>query len=77
MPKKFRRAYPSVQAWMEATGTNQTRLAKQIGISEPHLSNILSKSRRCSLQVALKISKLTNVPIESLVEWPSSYEKVG
>jgi antitoxin component HigA of HigAB toxin-antitoxin module len=77
MPKKFRRAYPTVQAWMEATGTNQAQLAKLIGISEPHLSNVLSKSRRCSLYVALKITKLTNVPIESLVEWPASYEKVG
>lgn len=75
MPKKFRRAYPTVQAWMEATGTNQAQLAKQLGISTPHLSNILSKSRRCSLYVALKISKLTNVPIESLVEWPASYKK--
>lgn len=77
MAKRFRRAYPTVQAWMEATGTNQSELAKQLGISEPHLSNILSKSRRCSLYVALKITKVTNVPIESIVEWPASYEKVG
>lgn len=77
MPKKFPRAYPTVQAWMVATGTNQAELARRLGISEPHLSNILSKSRRCSLYVALKISKLTNVPIESIVEWPADYEKVG
>lgn len=77
MSKKSRRAFATVQAWMEATGTNQKVLAKQLGISEPHLSNILSKSRRCSLYVALKISKHTNVPIESLVEWPPTYEKTA
>jgi plasmid maintenance system antidote protein VapI len=75
MPKKFRRAYANVHDWMAATGTNQKELARRLAISEPHLSNILSKSRRCSLYVALKISKETNVPIESLVEWPASYEK--
>ena len=77
MPKRIRRAYPTVQAWMEATGTNQQELARQLGISDSHLSNILSKSRRCSLFLALKISKYTNVPIEALVEWPVPYEKVG
>jgi antitoxin component HigA of HigAB toxin-antitoxin module len=77
MSKKHRRAYLTVQAWMEATGTNQQQLAQAIGISEPHLSNILSKSRRCSLMVALKLAKYTNVPIESIVQWPPEYEKVG
>lgn len=77
MPKKNTRPYRSIQEWMAATGTNQQQLAKEIGISEPHLSNILSKSRRCSLYVALKLSKHTNVPIETIAEWPPQYEKVG
>jgi transcriptional regulator with XRE-family HTH domain len=73
MPRKFQRPYPTVQAWMTATGTNQRQLAKLADISEPHISNILSKSRRCSLAVALKLSKITNVPIESIVKWPENY----
>lgn len=77
MAKKPRRAYRTVQDWMVATGTNQARLAKLVGCSEPHLSNILSKSRRCSLDVALKLSRITNVPIETIAEWPSSYEKIA
>lgn len=75
--RNVRRAYASVQDWMASTGTNQQRLASELGISVSHLSNILSKSRRCSLFLALKISKRTNVPIESLVEWPADYGKTA
>lgn len=60
---------------MVATGTNQQQLAKLVGCSEPHLSNILSKSRRCSLYLALKLQRITNVAIENIVEWPADYEK--
>lgn len=74
---KKQRAYPSVQAWMAATGTNQTVLARRLGIKQSHLSNVLSKSRRCSLYVALKLSDITNVPIENIVEWPPKYEEIG
>jgi len=76
MPKK-QRAYPSVQAWMVATGTNQRELARRIGCKQSHLSNVLSKSRRCSLVLAMKLSHHTNVPIESIVGWPPEYEEIG
>lgn len=75
MAKKRKRIYPSVQAWKEATGTNSARLAKLVGCKPAHLSNVLSKSRRCSVELALKISKITNVPLEAIVEWPAEYEK--
>jgi len=74
---KKRRAYPSVQAWMEATGTNQTVLASKIGCKQSHLSNVLRKSRRCSLYLGLRLSHLTNVPLENIVEWPPKYEESG
>ena len=77
MPKKLQRPYPSIQAWMVATGTNQQQLAKLAGCSEPHLSNVLSKSRRCSLYLALRLSRITNVAIEHIALWPADYEKVG
>jgi plasmid maintenance system antidote protein VapI len=59
---------------MDATGTNQQELARLIGTSQPHLSNILRKSRRCSLPLALKLSQVTNVPIEVIAEWPAEYD---
>ena len=72
-----RRAFPTVQAWMDATGTNQQQLARELGISDAHLSNVLRRSRRCSLQLAVKLSQVTNVPIETIAAWPSHYEKVA
>lgn len=73
--ERIRPAYKSVRAWQEATGTNNVRLAKALGCTESHLSNVLSKSRRCSLALALKLSKITNVPIETIAEWPPEYEE--
>lgn len=70
------RPYVSVQAWMAATGTNQRELARLVGCKQSHLSNVLSKSRRCSLQLALKLCHVTNVPLENIVEWPPVYEEI-
>lgn len=70
---RTRRPYPTLQAWMDATGTNQAELAKLAGIQQPHMCNILRKSRRCSLFVALKLARITNVPIENIVAWPPEY----
>jgi plasmid maintenance system antidote protein VapI len=73
--KAYRPAYKSVQAWQEATGTNNARLAKLLGCKEAHLSNVLRKSRRCSLALALKLSRIANVPVETIAEWPPEYEE--
>ena len=76
MAKHFRRAFQSVQDWQVATGTNNARLARMLGCTESHLSNVLRKSRRCSLALALKLSKISHVPIETIAEWPPEYEEV-
>lgn len=55
---------------MERTGTTQAKLAELAGIRPPHMSSILKGSRRCSLSLALKLSAVTSVPVEKLVEWP-------
>lgn len=68
-----RRAYPTIQAWMDATGTNQRELARAVGMREQHLSNVLRHSRRCSLYLALKLAKHCNVPVEAIKEWPAKY----
>jgi len=68
---------------MERTGTNGRRLIqilKRRGytgrgtsgeLSEGHISNIRSRSRRCSLVLAVAINELTGVPIKALIEWPT------
>lgn len=55
---------------MERTGTTQARLAELAGIKSPHMSSILKGSRRCSLDVALRLAAVTGVPVEKLVQWP-------
>lgn len=64
MPRLLKRPYASIKAWREATGTKQEALAKRIGISQQHLANIECGTRTCSLQVARKLSKATNVPLD-------------
>ena len=75
MAKKYRRPYPTVQAWQAATGTTNRQLAKLVGCHESHICNILKKSRRCSLPIAFKLSRITNVSIESIAAWPPEYEE--
>lgn len=75
MKTQKRRRYRSVQDWMMATGTNNVTLARRLGIKESHMSNVLKKSRRCSLDVAVKMHKITGVPIETIAEWPPRYEE--
>jgi hypothetical protein len=66
MPRTVRRPYPSVVAWLRATGTRQEDLARQVGIKPAHFSNVIRKKRSCSFTVALKLSKICNVPIETI-----------
>lgn len=66
--RRTKRAYPTVHAWMDATNTSQQDLAKLLDISQSHLCNILRGNRRASLNLALAIAKLTNVPIETIAE---------
>lgn len=75
------REYPSLQVWLEQTGTTQAKLAELVGCTPPHISSILKGSRRCSLILALKLSAVTGVPVEKLTPWPKpplvkSYVKV-
>lgn len=65
----MKRPYASLQDWLERTGTPQVTLSKLTGIKPPHLSKILSRSRRCSIEKALILSEVTGVPVEKLVEW--------
>ena len=67
---KRKRTYRSLHEWLDRTGTQQQTLARLAGIPDSTLSQLLRGSRRCSLAVALKLSGITKVPVEKLVEWP-------
>lgn len=64
---KRRKAYPTLQAFIQETGTPQFQLAKRAGIGQAHLSLILSGERTPSLPLALKIARIANIPVETLV----------
>lgn len=69
MPKR-KHEYRSLHEWLDRTGTQQQTLARLIGIADSTLSMLLRGSRRCSLPLAMRISEVTGVPVEKLVEWP-------
>lgn len=71
---KKRPSYRSLHEWLDRTGTPQYVLARMTGISEPALSMLLRGSRRCSLVKALRLSEVTGVPVENLVEWPKFHD---
>lgn len=64
---KRRIAYATLSDYLEAEGLQQQELAKRAQITEGHLSLILRGERTPSLPLALKLSKIANVPVESLV----------
>lgn len=72
MARTARKAYASIKAWREATNTKQDALAKRVGISATHLANVEVGSRTCSLDVAKKLARITNVPIELIGETAQS-----
>jgi transcriptional regulator with XRE-family HTH domain len=64
---KRRKAYPTLNAYIEANGINQVDFAKRAGIVQGHLSMILNGERTPSLPLALKLARLANCPVETLV----------
>jgi plasmid maintenance system antidote protein VapI len=66
-----KRQYATLQAWMEATGTNASQLAKMVHITPSHMSKILTRSRRCSIDKAWRLHMITGVPVQNLVKWLS------
>jgi transcriptional regulator with XRE-family HTH domain len=51
-----------VRATLKRRRRNQGWLAEQVGISEPHLSRILTGKRTPSLPIAVKLEAATGVP---------------
>lgn len=62
----------TLQEWQEKTGTPTWELAQKAGIGVSHMSKILSRSRRCSIEKALRLHRVTGVPIDNLLQWMSS-----
>ena len=59
--------YRSVADYLEQTGKTQGYLAERLGVSRSHVSLIADRKRQPPLDLALKIVRVTGVPIESLL----------
>jgi len=66
--KRDKRIFRTLRDYLDATGTSQKELAKVLGISEPHICNILRGRANASAILALRISRTCRVPIETLIE---------
>lgn len=64
--RRPRRPFPTLRAYFDQTLTKQVDIAADLGISEAHLSNIVAGRRRPSVVLAVKLSMLTNVPVEAI-----------
>ena len=55
--------------YVKAVATSRSDLAKEMGISRPYLSLILTGRRRPSLELAIRIERLTDgaVPVSSWI----------
>lgn len=64
---KRKTAYATLADYIERESVNQSVLAKKLKITQGHLSLIISGQRTPSLPLALKLSRIANVPVESLI----------
>ena len=60
------RTYPSLAAYLRGTGTTQVELADLLGFTQGYMSKLVRRLQQPSLPEALRISKLTKVPVEAL-----------
>lgn len=63
--RRPRGPFPSLRAFFDQTGERQSDLAADLGISESHMSNLVSGKRRPSYRIATALSRLANVPFDA------------
>lgn len=59
--------YRDLKAYLADTDTTQEALAERLGISQAHLSMIMSGQRKPSYDLALQIENTTGVPVRAIV----------
>ena len=68
MPQRYR----TLADYFNQTGDTKEAIAEKLDISRSYVSLIASGDRQPALRLALRIAKLTGVPVESLVKARSS-----
>jgi DNA-binding XRE family transcriptional regulator len=53
-----------LRAWRDTEKVSQSELAKQVSVAPSHISMIENRQKNASLPLALKLSKITAIPVE-------------
>lgn len=61
--------YCSLEEWLRRTHTPRHILAEMAGISPQALSGFLRLNQRISVMRAIRLTKITGIPVENLVDW--------
>jgi HTH-type transcriptional regulator/antitoxin HigA len=67
MPQKSRHRAASLAEYIKNTSVTQTELARLLGVSPSTVNCYVSGRRTPSLGVAVKLSRITGVPVERLL----------
>jgi transcriptional regulator with XRE-family HTH domain len=59
--------FTELRAWMKKTKTNQQALARLLNLSESQVSLWLRGFRNLSAEAGIKLSLLTDIPVEKLL----------
>lgn len=70
-----RRAYSNLASYFEASGDTQQAFADALGISQSHISRVSKGLVEPSLDLALRIARKANIPVESMVPDASSAQR--
>jgi transcriptional regulator with XRE-family HTH domain len=62
----MKRRYESLAAYLKATGRTQEDLAAAVGVRQGLISKYVRGAQTPRLATAIRISKITGVPLESL-----------
>ena len=60
--------FKSLKEYMKKKNLSRKELAKKLGITEQYLSFIFSGKRTFGKKTALRISKITGIPLEKLIK---------
>jgi transcriptional regulator with XRE-family HTH domain len=61
------RIYPNLRRFFRETGMTQSELAERLGITQPKLSRIVNRKNEPDLELAMRISRVCRVPLESMI----------
>jgi len=61
-------SFDSLLEYMNKKNMSRKELAKKLGITESYLSYHFSGKRTFGAQTALRISKITGIPLENLIK---------